>query len=69
MKLEIIKRKSITELRQIGLNAILEEQARITARQVLGLVKEHLGEMAFLLDDKDWCLPGEKMARYQEKRD
>ena len=53
MKLEIIKRKEITQLRQIGLTPILEEQARITAIQVLGLVKKHLGEMAFLLDDND----------------
>ena len=53
MKLGIIKRKEITQLRQIGLTPILEEQARITARQILGLVEEHLGKMAFLLEDSE----------------
>ena len=53
MKLDIIKRKQINELRQIGLTPILEAQARMTANQVLELVKKHLGGMAFLLEDND----------------
>lgn len=51
MELEIIKRKDITELRQIGLQSILEAQAKITAKQVMTLVAQHLGQMAWLLDD------------------